>query len=267
MLALDFDGVVCDSFREVLATALATYEIMTPESRLVTELRARVGVGCWHALDLATDPIAPPFEALVPLGNRAEDFGVALRAIENGAVIDDQRAYDAYFVSIDRSWMRDFHRSFYDQRASARVRDLDGWIGLHAGYTPFLNLLRRHAGDLRVAIATARDGRSAQLLLDHLGVDDIVDPMLILDKETGVSKTAHLAAIQDRAGVSFSEITFVDDKVNHLVRVAPLGVRPVLAGWGFNGEREHETARTLGFAVANFGNAERVLYGGGRHRG
>ena len=63
--------------------------------------------------------------------------------------------------------------------------------------------------------------------------------------------------------MDFEEITFVDDKVNHLVTVAELGVRPVLAGWGFNTPREHELARHLGFPVANFVDAEAVLYGGG----
>jgi len=263
VLALDFDGVVCDSFREVLATALAAYEEMAPDSRVLASLRSRLGRGPWHALETHNDPVAAAFEALMPLGNRAEDFGVALRAIEDGAAIRDQASYDLFYAAVGERWMHEFHDRFYEERGQARARDLDGWIGLHASYPWFLELLRRHAGDARLALATAKDRRSARLLLDHLGVGDLFAPELVMDKEAGKDKTAHLVAIHARAGVELAAITFVDDKVNHLLKVAPLGVRPILAGWGFNGDREHELARRLGLAVANTGNAERVLYGGG----
>jgi hypothetical protein len=60
--------------------------------------------------------------------------------------------------------------------------------------------------------------------------------------------------------VEFGGITFVDDKVNHLLRVAELGVRPVLAGWGFNTPREHGLARERGFEVADLSTADEVLF-------
>ncbi|HSN53393.1 MAG TPA: HAD family hydrolase [Candidatus Sulfomarinibacteraceae bacterium] len=263
VLALDFDGVVCDSFREVLATALAGYEAIAPGSPLVADLRSRHGVGPWHDLDLGGDPVAGAFEALMPLGNRAEDFGVALRAIESGAAVGDQAAYDRFHASIDDGWIERYHRLFYEKRRAARERDREGWIGLHAPYPPFLDLLRRRAGDAVLALATAKDRESAVLLLEHLDVGDLFEPSLVMDKETGVSKTAHLSRIRERAGVTFAEVTFVDDKANHLRKVAPLGVRPVLAAWGFNSAREHADARASGFAVVNFDDAEGVLFGGG----
>ena len=38
----------------------------------------------------------------------------------------------------------------------------------------------------------------------------------------------------------------MDDKVNHLEAVAPLGVRCALAAWGYNGAREQDRAREAG---------------------
>ncbi|MCU0303866.1 MAG: hypothetical protein MUC56_07410 [Thermoanaerobaculales bacterium] len=263
VLALDFDGVVCDSLREVLATALATYEAMTPGSPLIAGLRARHGDGRWHALDLAGDPVIRLFTDLMPLGNRAEDFGVALRAADDRVELADQEAYDAFHTTFEAAWLERFHRAFYEQRASARAIDPGAWIALHAPYPAVLDLLRRRAGDATYALVTAKDRRSARLLLDHLGVGGLFRPDLVLDKETGVSKTAHLTAVRERTGAPFETITFVDDKVNHLLAVAPLGVRPVLAGWGFNTGREHALARRCGFAVANTDDAEPVLFGGG----
>lgn len=265
VLALDFDGVVCDSLREVFATALATYESMEGEAALLARMRSRNGRGRWHEFELGNDPVMVSFESMMPLGNRAEDFGVSLKAIDNFLELTDQGAYDTFYGTIDADWMSRFHRVFYEQRDTARAVDLHGWLDLHAAYPRFLELLRRRAGDARIALATAKDRRSAELLLAHLGVGDLFAPELILDKEAGVSKTAHLSALHERLDVPFAEITFVDDKVNHLEGVAPLGVRPVLAAWGFNTPREHALTRELGFEVANFEDAESVLYGGGTH--
>lgn len=60
--------------------------------------------------------------------------------------------------------------------------------------------------------------------------------------------------------MSFPDITFVDDKLNHLEAVAHLGVRPVLAGWGYNRERERALARSRGFLVCSLEDVERRLF-------
>jgi len=111
-------------------------------------------------------------------------------------------------------------------------------------------------------VATAKDARSVHLLLKELGMADLFEPELILDKQTGVEKTRHLEILCERTGVEYGAVTFVDDKVNHLVKVANLGVSPVLAGWGFNTPREHELARELGYEVASLNNADSVLFKG-----
>jgi phosphoglycolate phosphatase-like HAD superfamily hydrolase len=111
------------------------------------------------------------------------------------------------------------------------------------------------------AILTAKDGASVARLLASYGVAELVQGR-VLDKETGVHKTHHLTALIGRLGVEPETITFVDDKVNHLERVAHLGVRCVLAGWGFNGPREHARAASLGFEVASLDSAETILLGG-----
>jgi phosphoglycolate phosphatase-like HAD superfamily hydrolase len=242
---------------------LATYEALEPDSPLLARLRSRRGQGRWHSLELANDPVMVSFEAMMPLGNRAEDFGVSLRAGDSFLEFTDQGAYDAFFRIVEPEWLDAFHREFYNQRDAARAFDTHGWLELHEPYPVFHEVLRRRAGDAEIALATAKDRRSAELLLAHLGLADLFEPELVLDKETGVSKTAHLTVLHERLDVPFDEITFVDDKVNHLQTVAPLGVRPVLAGWGFNTPREHELAEQFGFAVANFDDVERVLYGGG----
>lgn len=261
-LAFDFDGVLCNSAREVFTTAVRTYALLCPGSRLVDSIIARESRQDNGSVDLSAAPAFEAFERLMPLGNRAEDFGVTLAAMDRGVDIPDQPTYDAFFESLGSAWRDRFHQLFYATRDRLRAEDVDGWLALHSGYPPLAALLKRRAGSLPLAIATAKDATSLDILLVHLGIDDLFPHQLRLDKETGVRKTAHLAALSNRLGVDFGDITFVDDKVNHLERVATLGVRPVLAGWGHNTPREHARAAELGFAVAHLDTAERVLFDG-----
>ena len=262
VLALDFDGVLCDSSREVLVVAVDTFTDLEPGSRLIDRLAALRDDAVAGRADYKDAEIYARFRDLLPLGNRAEDFGVSLRAVEDGAVITDQQRYDAFYRSIDRGWLDQFHARFYERREELRAVDVQAWRQLHLPFPGLADTLRRHLDRTRPAIATAKDARSVELLLDEMGFDKIFEPEMILDKETGVEKTHHLRVLQARTGARIEDMTFVDDKVNHLVAVAGLGVRGVLAGWGFNDDREHRLARELGFEVADLTTADEVLFRG-----
>ena len=259
-LALDFDGVICDSGREVYVTALRTFVAMHPRCRWRGKLAAIDAAGSAGTYDFLSDPDYHAFLDLQPLGNRAEDFGVALKICEKKEIIDNQEDYYAYIKAQDHGWLRTFHRSFYDARIAFRASAEDSWLTLHRAYDPFVELLRRHAATIPLAIVTAKDRDSVQRLLDHMGIGALFSPDRILDKETGRHKTAHLRALSQRAAVSLDAITFVDDKVNHLQGVASLGVRCVLAGWGYNSQREWRIAEAERFPVATLESAEAILF-------
>ena len=127
-------------------------------------------------------------------------------------------------------------------------------------YPALLSLLRRRAGDVVLALATAKDRRSVEILLQSYEVADLFPEHLVLDKEAGVTKRAHLETLRRRTGCDFGDITFVDDKVNHLDDVDSLGVRCVLAAWGYNAQREHEQARARGHLVCTLETAESLLF-------
>ncbi len=127
-------------------------------------------------------------------------------------------------------------------------------------YPPFVDLLRRRSHDVVLALATAKDAASVSLLLRAYGVADLFPDDRILDKETGVSKSAHLTLLAERLEFEFEEITFIDDKVNHLETVSRLGVRCGLAAWGYNGAREHGLARELGHLVCGLADVESQLF-------
>jgi phosphoglycolate phosphatase-like HAD superfamily hydrolase len=243
VLALDFDGVISDSAREAFAVAVRTYASVYPGSKLVE-----------------SEALYRGFVELMPLGNRAEDYAVILAALEEGASIGDQAAYDAFYQGRDPERLGIFHESFYRARTSWSERDPEGWRKMLAPYPEMLEILRRRASQVTLAIATAKDGRSVHLLLRDYGIEGLFREDLVLDKDIGVTKRSHLQHLQQRLGVLYEAITFVDDKVNHLEAVAPLGARCVLAAWGYNGPREHTAARERGFLVCHLGDVEGKLF-------
>jgi phosphoglycolate phosphatase-like HAD superfamily hydrolase len=255
-LVLDFDGVVADSAPEAFVVTLRTHCALEPGSRFC-EVLARLDPRLPQA-----DPLFAAFLELMPLGNRAEDYGVALAALEAGVALPDQGAYDAFKAARDPASLRAFHKRFYVVRAEWERTDRAGWLALLAPYPAFLEILRRRAGQVELAIATAKDARSVRALLAHYGIAALFGPGRVLDKETGVSKRAHLEHLQRALGVAFEEMTFLEDKVNHLESVAPLGVRCALAAWGYNGPREHARARALGYLVCGLDDVEARLFGG-----
>jgi phosphoglycolate phosphatase-like HAD superfamily hydrolase len=244
-LALDFDGVLFDSAREAFVVAVRTYR------RVISRELAR---------DETDETLFAEFLALMPLGNRAEDYAIALAAIERGRSIEDQAAYDAFRRELEPEALRAFHKQFYRERAAWLEHDPESWHASMRPYPGLCELLRRRASDVALAIATAKDRRSVRELLTHYGIADLFPEQLVLDKETAVSKRAHVALIAERASTSPREVTFVDDKVNHLEDVAEIGARCVLAAWGYNGRRERDIATARGFVVCELDDFEARVF-------
>ena len=182
-------------------------------------------------------------------------------AIERRVPLEDQGGYDAFKAGVDAGELRAFHKRFYEVRAAWSRRDPIGWLRLMAPYSRFLDVLRRRAAQVELAVATAKDRRSVREILRHYGVDALFPEGRVLDKEAGVSKEAHLHHLRELLDLSFEDMTFVDDKVNHLEVVADLRVRCVLAAWGYNGPREQQRAREKGLLVCSLEDVEEKLFG------
>jgi len=267
VLALDFDGVISDSAPECFVVALRAYLELCQDAGwgagggAISQSLAEVSTAPGPTPDrVRTLPCYQRFLELMPLGNRAEDFAVALRAIDADAEVVDQRGYDRFKARLSRDFLAAFHERFYAQRIAWSEADPEAWNAMTRPYPEFLALLRRRAGDSVLALATAKDRRSVGILLRHYGAADLFADELLLDKEAGVSKRAHLQALRARTSCQFDDITFVDDKVNHLDDVVSLGVRCALAAWGYNSQREQRQAQRRGHLVCTLENAETVLF-------
>ena len=263
VLALDFDGVISDSAPESFVVAYRTFAELRPVD--VPELPGLAhleGDAAPVLADVLAAPGYPGFLELMPLGNRAEDYGVVLTALARGESVPDQAAYDRVRATCADPWLASYHARFYEKRRALAEADPVGWHELMAVYPALPEWLRRRSGDVTLAIATAKDRPTVLALLRRYGVADLFPGERLLDKEAGVSKTAHLQQLQQRTGASYPEIHFIDDKVNHLDAVSSLGVTCGLAAWGYNGERERRLARERGHAVHDLPGLDGELFPG-----
>ncbi|MFT5441984.1 MAG: phosphoglycolate phosphatase-like HAD superfamily hydrolase [Myxococcota bacterium] len=261
ILALDFDGVIFDSAPECFWVATRTLQRVEP-----SEDRGR-RLSVWDELpprevraNLIADPAFSVFIELMPLGNRAEDFGVSLLAFEAGVRPGDQRAYDRYFDSLDPAFASGFHANFYNERAKLRAENPERWGDLMRPFQGLVDVLRKRRSEALFVVATAKDGESVAKLLARFDIADLFEKDGIFEKERGRDKRAHLRAIKEQFQVDFAEISFVDDKVNHLIGVSGLGVRSFLASWGYNGLRECDVAAANGIGVCGLEQIEEVLF-------
>lgn len=262
LVALDFDGVISDSAPEAFWVALRTLAELRPEQGTWVRCLEEFGGfdGPLNREVLIEDLLFREFLRLMPLGNRAEDFGVALLSLEAGVPILDQVSYDDYFDAIGIRFAHEFHDRFYRERTALRGRDPERWGSLMSCYPGLTEVLHSCPGSILPVIATAKDRASVRFLLDQYGIGDLFPEDRVFDKEFGRDKSAHLQAIRQRFGQSGPEIVFVDDKVNHLASVESLGVRCVLAAWGYNGQTEQELAVARGFRVCQLDEVEEVLF-------
>ncbi len=258
VLALDFDGVISDSAVESFAVALRTMARQDPRPAWASSLSRLEGA---DAACVRADSLYRDFLELMPLGNRAEDFSVALSLLEAGEVVDDQAGFDRFREGMGADFLNEFHVAFYREREALRASDPVAWLGLLAPFREFVELLHRRSGDRILALATAKDRPSVDLLLAAYGIANLFPDELVIDKEAGRSKRVHLLLLRERLGVEFDQITFMDDKLNHLEDVSGLGVQCALACWGYNGERERRLADQRGFLVCDRGSAEVDLFG------
>jgi phosphoglycolate phosphatase-like HAD superfamily hydrolase len=247
VLALDFDGVICDSAGEAFIVAARTFAETFPEQPL--------GPAAEGSAELLAR-----FVEIMPLGNRAEDYAVILAAIAREQSIPDQAAYDAFHASVAPERLRSFHKRFYRVRAAWAEADPAGWLARLGLYPGIRELLRRRAADVRLAIATAKDRHSVRAILAAHGVADLFPEGFVLDKEAGEKKRMHVTQLAVQVGCAPAEVTFVDDKLNHLEDVAALGARCVLAAWGYNGVREQRSAAAQGFLVCGLDDFEAQVF-------
>lgn len=232
-LALDFDGVIWNTQREGYFVSQLVWEDMFGRRALCSEEAFKSGR--W-------------------LARAGEEFGLILLLAEEA----EERSGTADFSSFPmsefarlaekhRDMLSLFGKNLADMRVKMRESNLRQWLdwqNVNAGIKETVELLRERG--LKIAVCTTKDTSSAEALLATV---DLILP--IWGKECSLDKRITLRRLIESFEAEPSEVLFVDDLLDNLLHVRPLGVNMALAAWGYNNEASRRQARELGIKVLN----------------
>jgi phosphoglycolate phosphatase-like HAD superfamily hydrolase len=237
VLAMDFDGVLCDGMREYFEASRRSH--------------ARI----WPDEPAPGDDAFPAFARLRPVIMTGWEMPVLLRAIAGGrreaAMVEGWEAVrDDIVATAPRlrgtALVDALKRMLDDVRRDWIAADERGWLELNVPYGSLDELRRLVAEPERAVLVTTKEGEFARRILDHWGMR-LAD---IKGKEAGTHKCANLRAlITDHvtARGRRPRIWFIEDRLETLQHVTTHpdldDVGLFLAAWGYNTPEMRETAR------------------------
>lgn len=245
VLALDFDGVLCDGRREYFETAWRAY--------------AR----CWSASALSPDrraALASEFSSLRPLVESGWEFPLLVHALLNGIQVpapDDRAAWLAATQRLAAEAglsTETLKQQVNEVRDDWFAADPAGWLAHHDFYPGVVERVERALSDGIVpVIVTTKAERFVRALLathgERLATLSIMgwEAQRIVPKDECLRRLIAAHALEaDGAG-----IWFVEDMLETLEKIdrarPPLGgVKRLLAEWGYNTPAQRRRARDGG---------------------
>ncbi|OUL22825.1 haloacid dehalogenase [Nostoc sp. 106C] len=233
ILALDFDGVICDGLIEYFEVAWRTYcQLWSP------------------ANNTPANDLASRFYRLRPVIETGWEMPVLIKALVDGT--SDEK--------ILHEWVTIAPQILLDQKLQAReiaakldnlrdkwiATDLDGWLSLHRFYPGVIDKIKAtFASTANLYIVTTKEGRFVQQLLQQQGVD--LPSKAIFGKEEKRPKYEILRELIQTADQKPVSLWFVEDRLKtlQLVQQQPdfTNVKLFLADWGYNTQHDRETAQ------------------------
>jgi phosphoglycolate phosphatase-like HAD superfamily hydrolase len=233
VLALDFDGVICNTVREGLRSAW----------QVCREIR---GGG-----DATPPPeVGASFVRLRPVLEVGWEFPVLLLALLDGAsdavlLRDFQAVWRQRILTKYHLTPADLESRFDAARDRAIQRSLTDWLsdqGPYPGVPDKLKAVLKE--EVRIFVLTTKEKRFAHKLLEIHGV--ILPADQVWGKEQAHPKAELLRLLHRENAVAFADIWFVEDRLKTLQSVEQqpdlAAVRLFLATWGYTTPADREEA-------------------------
>lgn len=224
LLALDFDGVICDGLLEYFQTAWRTYcRIWSPSDKTPPE------------------GLAESFYRLRPVVETGWEMPCVLRSILQGTpeaeILQNWGAICLELVQTEGLVPVEVEQLVDRVRDEWISQDLSGWLSLHRFYPGVIPQLQRVLADgIELYIVTTKEDRFVQQLLAQAGVN--LSASRIFGKSVRQPKAQTLRQLQQSASVPEPVIWFVEDRLKTLQTIAPQmdlqDVQLFLADWGYN---------------------------------
>jgi phosphoglycolate phosphatase-like HAD superfamily hydrolase len=225
ILALDFDGVVCDGLLEYFQTTKKAYEKI------------------WKEDPVSLDSWAELFYHLRPVIETGWEMPLLLRALvlqeSPEAILEDWPQILDRIVTAENLDTKYLAQTLDGVRDEWIRTDPSGWLKLHRFYAGVVRSLQAILrSGTKIYIISTKEGRFIQTLLEEQGINLASD--YLIGKEVQQPKYTTLKGILKQQSCLPSELWFVEDRLKALELVAQEkdleGMGLFLAAWGYNTE-------------------------------
>lgn len=230
ILALDFDGVICDGLIEYFATTQKAY------GRIWRENAGE-----------EIDTLATSFYRLRPVIETGWEMPILLRAlilkISEEKILNQWSEVAQDIVKTEQIDTKELAKTLDTVRDEWINADLDSWLELHRFFPGVLERLNKIIdSSTQLYIVTTKEGRFASKLLYQQGIE--LPRASIIGKECQRPKYETLRLLRDSATQDSPAIWFVEDRLKTLNLVQQHSdlatVRLFLADWGYNTAKERQ---------------------------
>jgi phosphoglycolate phosphatase-like HAD superfamily hydrolase len=233
ILALDFDGVVCDGLIEYFEVAWRTYcQIWSPIN------------------DTPPDDLALRFYRLRPVIETGWEMPVLIKALIEGfnddQILQSWTTITPQILAADKLEAKAVSTKLDHLRDEWIQTDLNGWLSLHKFYPGVIERLKiTLESEVQLYIVTTKEGRFVKQLLQQEGVN--LPPENIFGKEVKRPKYETLRELINKANTQPVSLWFVEDRLKTLQLVQQQSdldnVKLFLADWGYNTQPERESGK------------------------
>ncbi|MEA5577428.1 HAD family hydrolase [Anabaena sp. UHCC 0451] len=233
ILALDFDGVICDGLIEYFEVAWRTY------------------CQIWSsAKDTPPDDLALRFYRLRPVIETGWEMPVLIKALIEGfsdeKILQEWVNITPHILAADNLEAKAVARKLDSLRDEWIATDLDAWLSLHKFYPGVIEKLKMTLDSgVQLFIVTTKEGRFVKRLLQKEGVD--LPDTAIFGKEVKRPKYETLRELIEKAEHKPVKLWFVEDRLKTLQLVQQQSdldhVQLFLADWGYNTQPEREAGQ------------------------
>ena len=243
ILALDFDGVIVDSILESLFISHNAYFNLYNSKTSKNFGGELFSFENWDKIKNYYQEDIKYYRTLRPYIRGATDYGIIQKLMEDGKKINNQNEFDIYRNAVDFDF-QSYHVEFYKEREKLQNINYRAWFNLEPPYPEIIKGVKKLLENgTKTVIATSNSRKAIMKSFTPEFFGFFIKPKEILDIRFGEDKSEQMKYIVNSYQVEFKDIYFVDDQVNHLIKVKSLGVNVFLAGWSYATKAQKEEAK------------------------
>jgi phosphoglycolate phosphatase-like HAD superfamily hydrolase len=220
LIALDFDGVICDGLLEYFQTTQKTY------------------CQIWESEN--TDHLAEQFYQLRPVIETGWEMPILLRALflnySDQEILEHWSNVRDKIIQSENINPKKLGFTVDQIRDHWIASDRENWLNLHRFYPGITQTIKNILHQTQLYIITTKEGRFVKQLLQKAQID--LNPDFIFGKEIKQPKYETLRQIIKASHHPNPTIWFIEDRLEALNQVAQQSdlnqVQLFLAAWGYN---------------------------------